>query len=272
MAYAFTFFEKDFYEIARKIVFREDKKYGKLQKELKNDISQMNKLKDVIIAADKSNNFYTCDVPTYKNLRNKNIEKEYMKSTVETVEEVNMKSKEIAKKLKLDNRVQRYSKSECFITLKDHKENFIGRPQCRLINSAKNELNKVVKIKLEEINREIRYTTGVHQWQSTQRAIDWFKELTNPETYMFMKFDIVAFYPSIGSKLLKNAIEFARSVKGILITKEDEDMIMHCRRSFLFCDEQPWTKIGQENFDVPMGSYDGSVSYTHLTLPTNREV
>ena len=47
-------------------------------------------------------------------------------------------------------------------------------------------------------------------------------------------------------------------MKGIIITKEDEDMIMHCRRSFLFCDGQPWTKIGQENFDVPMGSYDGA--------------
>jgi hypothetical protein len=59
-----------------------------------------------------------------------------------------------------------------FVTLKDHKENFIDRPQCRLINPAKKELGGVVKIKLEEINREIRYTTGVNQWQSTQK---WFK-------------------------------------------------------------------------------------------------
>ena len=59
-------------------------------------------------------------------------------------------------------------------------------------------------------------------------------------------------------KLMKNAIEFARSVKGIIISNEDEEIIMQCRKSFLFCDGQPWTKIGQENFDVPMGSYDGA--------------
>ena len=35
-------------------------------------------------------------------------------------------------------------------------------------------------------------------------------------------------------------------------------MILHCRKSFLFCEKQPWTKIGPENFDVPMGSYDGA--------------
>ena len=35
-------------------------------------------------------------------------------------------------------------------------------------------------------------------------------------------------------------------------------MILHCRRSFLFWEKQPWSKIGSENFDVPMGSYDGA--------------
>ena len=47
-------------------------------------------------------------------------------------------------------------------------------------------------------------------------------------------------------------------MKGIIISKADEEMILHCRKSFLFCEKQPWTKIGLENFDVPMGSYDGA--------------
>ena len=108
-------------------------------------------------------------------------------------------------------------------------------------------------IKIEEINREIRYTTGVNQWQSTQKAIDWFRNIKDPEKYAFLKFDIVSFYPSITPKLLENAIKLARSVHGIIISKTDEKMILHCRRSFLFCDEEPWEKIGPENFDVPMG-------------------
>ena len=83
-------FERDFYEIARNIVFREDDKYGEFQKELKKDLADMKKSKGVIIAADKSNNFYTCDVDTYKNLRNNNVEKEYRKTTIEEVQKLSL--------------------------------------------------------------------------------------------------------------------------------------------------------------------------------------
>ena len=76
--------------------------------------------------------------------------------------------------------------------------------------------------------------------------------------HAFLKFDIVSFYPSITPKLLENAIKFGRSVPGIFISKADEEMILHCRKSFLFCEEEPWEKIGPVNFDVPMGSYDGA--------------
>ena len=55
-----------------------------------------------------------------------------------------------------------------------------------------------------------------------------------------------------------NAIQFAKSIDGIVIPEADEKMILQCRKSFLFCDDQPWTKTGQDNFDVPMGSYDGA--------------
>ena len=70
--------------------------------------------------------------------------------------------------------------------------------------------------------------------------------------------DIVSFYPSINPNLIENAIRFAKSIDGIVIPEADEKMILQCRKSFLFCDHQPWTKTGQENFDVPMGSYDGA--------------
>ena len=48
--------------------------------------------------------------------------------------------------------------------------------------------------------------------------------------------------------VINNAINFASSVKGIIISKADEEMILHCQKSFLFREEQPWTKIGLENF------------------------
>ena len=197
---------------------------------MKNDLKEMSSMDKVIIAADKSRNFFTCDVPEYKKLRNQNITTEYKKSTQEAVDENDRKSAEIAVKLKLENKMQKYSKRECFVTLKDHKKDFISRPECRLISPGKNELGRVVKIKLEEINREIRYTTGVNQWQSTQKAIDWFKHIDKPQEYEFLKFDIKSFYPSIKPELLNNAINFARSVKGIIISKADEEMILHYRK------------------------------------------
>ena len=69
-------FEKDLYDIAKNIKFRDgDFKYGKFQNELKKDLSEMNKLEKVIVAADKSSNFYTCDIPDYRKLRNERLRK-----------------------------------------------------------------------------------------------------------------------------------------------------------------------------------------------------
>ena len=36
----------------------------------------------------------------------------------------------IAKSLKLADRIYHLSKTEAFITLKDHKENFVNKPTC----------------------------------------------------------------------------------------------------------------------------------------------
>ena len=102
------FFEKDFYDIAKNIEFQEiKKKYGDFQGELKSDLGKLKKSKCVIIAADKSSNFYTCDVETYRKLQINNVQKEYKKATLEEVESVNKKFKEIAETLKLENRMQK---------------------------------------------------------------------------------------------------------------------------------------------------------------------
>ena len=41
---------------------------------------------------------------------------------------------------------------------------------------------------------------------------------------------------------IEKAIKFAKSIDGIFIPKQDEEMIFHCRKSFLFCDSQPGTE------------------------------
>ena len=78
-------FEKEFYGMAKNMEFIKDMKLSDFQKEMKKDLNEMSKLDKVIIAADKSRNFYTCDVPEYKNLRNQNVTVNYKKSTQEAV-------------------------------------------------------------------------------------------------------------------------------------------------------------------------------------------
>ena len=52
--------------------------------------------------------------------------------------------------------MQTNGENNCFISLKDHKENFQNNPTVRLINPAKNELGKISKVILDKINKNIR--------------------------------------------------------------------------------------------------------------------
>ena len=53
----------------------------------------------------------------------------------------------------------------CFVTLKDHKENFSNRPTVRLINPAKNEIGRISKTVLDDINTRLRESLKVNQWK-----------------------------------------------------------------------------------------------------------
>jgi len=49
-------------------------------------------------------------------------------------------AKIITKNLNIDDRVETTAMKEAFITLKDHKDNFENKPNCRLINPLKPEI------------------------------------------------------------------------------------------------------------------------------------
>ena len=57
-----------------------------------------------------------------------------------------MKNKQVLHRLGINE------ESNCFFTLKDHKENFQNNPTVRLINSAKNEIGRISKVILGKIN------------------------------------------------------------------------------------------------------------------------
>ena len=64
------------------------------------------------------------------------------------------------------------------------------------------------------------------------------------------------FYPSISKDLLLSALKWAR--KYAEISDDEIEIILAARKTFIFVDGEPWTKKGEEIFDVGMGFFDGA--------------
>ena len=157
--------------------------------------------------------------------------------------------------MKIADRMDVLAKRQAFITLKDHKDNFVNNPTCRLINPTKSEMGKVSKQILDRINNAVRLSTGVNQWKNSAAVINWFKNINDKPKHKFITFDIVNFYPSISESLLRDSIKFAK--QHTTISDRDVDIIMHSRKSLLFDNDIPWVKWDNKAmFDVIMGNYD----------------
>ena len=63
--------------------------------------------------------------------------------------------------------------SEAFMTLKGNKMKFVSKMAARLLNPAKPQLRKIIKVKLQRINSEIRTITKLNQLQLTNDTIKW---------------------------------------------------------------------------------------------------
>ena len=95
-----------------------------------------------------------------------------------------------------------------------------------------------------------------------QAVITWFKNIKNKSSSSFIKFDIADFYMSISKDLLLKAISFAKSVTPI----QDKfiETILHSRKALLFKKNDEWVKKDSPDFDVTMGSYNGTEVYELL--------
>ena len=124
------------------------------------------------------------------------------------------------------------------------------------IISLKNEIGRISKHILQNINKTLSEETKVNEWKNTESVINWFKSIPNKHLYTFLMFDIKDFYPSIKEKLLREAIRFAKLY--ISITKKDIEAIFHARKFLLYYNDEPWVKKGESNFDISMDAYDGA--------------
>ena len=148
-------------ELAKNVKFRRHS--NQFQNKLKEDLKNIKNESKVIIAADKTRNHYKIEKEEYKELLQNNITKEYKKSNDKLVEKITNGDKDIAVELEIDDRLYCTVKRESYITLKDHKPNFMNNPKCRVLNPCKSELGKVSKKMLSEIFSDVKVKSQLQQ-------------------------------------------------------------------------------------------------------------
>ena len=82
-----------------------------------------------------------------------------------------------------------------FVTLKDHKENFMNHPTTRFINRSKNEIGRISKHILDQINTKLISKLRVNEWKNTISVIKWFKNINDYRLYKLFQFEIKEFLP-----------------------------------------------------------------------------
>ena len=117
-----------------------------------------------------------------------------------------MEAKHISKKLELDSRMECLAQITVFISLKDHKPNFQSFLPCRL---------------LDKVNQNLRNKLQSNQWKNSDNVIDWFKKIENKNNYVFIKFDIAEFYPSISETILRTAFTLQKTMLNSHMKKKE---------------------------------------------------
>ena len=249
-------FEENMIKLASKLKFK--KRTNGFQMKLKEDIRSLKEEPKLIIAADKTRNFYKTEVADYRTLLKRNVEKECKRGPDDLIDTFNKEDKTVAEELDIKDRMIHQTQMQtAFITMKDHKDNFLNNPKCRLVNPCKSELGRISKKIVEKIVMNVKQKSGLNLWKNTHAVIDWYKGLQNKERYCFIQFDINSFYPNISKKLVINALKFAR--KFTAISKQEEKIIIQSCRSVLVSDGKIWEAKGEESkFAVTIGSYSGA--------------
>ena len=110
-------FQKGMIELISSIEF--NKKTNEHQEKLKQDIAKIKGEKRVYMAADKTSIIYLVKPKKYKELLEKNVQKEYKKSSEAATLNKEKADLKLAEKLELSDRVHRTAQRDSFVTLKD---------------------------------------------------------------------------------------------------------------------------------------------------------
>ena len=163
-------FEKDLTALVKVIKFRKVK--NQFQKKFQQDIKRIRTSDKTMTFADKTKNMYRLSKDQYNTLLNNSITSTDKKSNINIKKKIN--GRNILKDKKVIQRMDINGESNCFITLKDHKENFQNNPSVRLLHPAKNELGRLSKFIIQAVSKELRHKLNMNQWKNTEDDIDWF--------------------------------------------------------------------------------------------------
>ena len=190
--------------------------------------------------ADKTFNLYKLKKEQYRKMLNDWITITYKNPSSNIHNKINTDGKKLMKDKDISNRILANGKNECFITLKDHKPNVKNNPKVRLINPAKNEIGRISKNILDNINHQLTDSL-INQWKDTSEVIEWLLKISDKNQYKFAIFDIKDFYLSISKKLLTNALNFAQEIT--YISREDIQIMYHSRKSLFLVMENLRSKV-----------------------------
>ena len=219
---------------------------------MEKEVRNINNSKALFVPADKTTNVYEIEKGKYEQLLTDSIHTQYHKDKNNSELKINTEAKRITETLELDDRVEILAKKQCYISIKDHKDNFMNNTKCRLINPTKSNIGKISKQLLQKINEEVREKEKLQQWRSTTDVLEWFNTINNKANKQFLQLDIVEYYPSITEKLLNKAIEWAAKITQI--KNSTKSTIKHSCQSILFHKNKAWIK-NNGTFDIAQGAF-----------------
>ena len=251
-------FENRLINMIENIKFRNNK--CRFQTKLSSDVINYTKnSNELLVPADKTTNFYKMNESSYNELLHKNITKTHKKVSPTVASAIEKKTKSLVQKLNLDDRINVTAKRDAFITLKDHKPNFLTLLAALSTPQNLKSVKLASKSLIELINKNVITNLKLNQWKNTSAVLEWFNNIENKSQYSFIAFDVVDFYPSISIDLLTAASDFASSYDNI--TDDERQIIIHAKQSCLFHSGEQWAKKSSSNlFDITMGSYGGAES------------
>ena len=134
---------------------------------LQEDVRKVRSSKKTLTFADKTSNIYRLEKEEYRRLLQNAVTATYEKFDKETERRINCEGIKYTKEANILDKVQVKGTTNCFVTLKDRKANFLNNPTTRLINPAKNEISRITKQILDQINSKLCEILKVNERKNT---------------------------------------------------------------------------------------------------------